>query len=105
MKPVLFSKSDELTQAARTFLERLKKIVKPDEVFLAGVVRQQLRLPVSTMKRYLSELVRYEYIRIKSGSAYRGYEYQISNYEEYDQLKDQIDGQLKAILDKIKSRD
>jgi len=104
MKPVLFSKSDELTQAARTFLERLKTIVKPDEVFGAKAVRQQLRLPVSTMKRYLAELVRYDYLRIKGGSTYRGYEYQISNYEEYDQLKSSIDGQLKAILDKIKNR-
>jgi DNA primase len=104
MKPVLFSKSDELTQAARTFLERLKTMVKPDEVFTAKAVRQRLRLPVSTLKRYLAELVRYDYLRIKSGSAYRGYEYQINNYEEYEQLKSSIDDQLQQILSKIENK-
>ena len=104
MKPVLFSKSDELTQAARTFLENLKTMVKPNEVFTAKAVRQRLRLPVSTLKRYLAELVRYDYVRIKSGSAYRGYEYQINNYEEYEQLKSSIDDQLQQILSKIENK-
>lgn len=103
MKPVLFSKSDELTQAARTFLEKLKTLVKADEVFYARDIRQRLRLPVSTLKRYLSELVRYDYIKIKAGSAYRGYEYQISDYSEYEQLKNSIDEKLKGILEKIKN--
>lgn len=103
MKEVLFSKSDELTKASRTFLERLKSTVKDGEVFSTAEVRKQLRLSSSTVHRYVSELQRNGYIKFKAGNRYRGYEYQITDYKEYESLKNNIDKTLAEILKKIKN--
>ena len=101
MKEVLFSKSDELTKASRNFLEMLKSTTKKGEVFYANALRKRLRVPSSTLKRYLYELVRNGYVKIKGGSKYRGFEYEVTDYEEYAQLMSSIDEKLKQILQKI----
>ncbi|MBK9567167.1 MAG: hypothetical protein IPO37_18955 [Saprospiraceae bacterium] len=56
----------------------------------------------STMKRHMIDLVRNGYIHIKGGSKYKGFEYEIKDYEEYQKLKSNIDGKLNDILAKIK---
>ena len=101
MKEVLFSKSDELTKASRNFLERLKKEVKSGEIFYSNQLRKKLRIPSSTLKRYLIELTRNGYVKIKGGSKYRGFEYEICDYDEYQKLQSSIDDKLKEILSKI----
>ena len=101
MKEALFSKSDELTNASRTFLERLKKEVKSGEIFYANQLRKKLRIPPSTLKRYLIDLSRNGYIKIRGGSKYRGFEYEICDYDEYQQLQSSIDDKLASILKKI----
>jgi hypothetical protein len=101
MKEVLFSKSDELTKATRKFLEMLKKIIKKDETFNTQIIRQKLRMNASNLKRYIFELQRYGYIETQGGNRYRGFEYQIKNYGEYDDLQNSINQQLNAILLKI----
>ena len=63
MKEALFSKSDELTNASRNFLERLKKEVKSGEIFYSNQLRKKLRIPSSTLKRYLIELTRNGYCK------------------------------------------
>ena len=83
MKEALFSKSDELTNASRKFLERLKKEVKAGEIFYSKQLRKKLRIPMSTLKRYLMDLSRNGYLKIKGGSKYRGFEYEVVDYEEY----------------------
>ena len=103
MKEVLFSKSDELTKASRSFLERLKSTVKDGEVFSTAEVRKKLRVSSSTIHRYVTELQRNGYIKFKGGNRYRGYEYQITDYKEYESLKNNIDKTLGEILKKIKS--
>jgi DNA primase len=102
MKHVLFSKSDELSKAARNFLEILKKKTVDEKTFYAGSLRKEMRLTPSTMKRHLIDLVRNGYINIKSGSKHRGFEYEVSDYEEYQKLKSNIDEKLGEILAKIK---
>jgi DNA primase/DNA-binding MarR family transcriptional regulator len=99
LKGVLFAKSDELTKAAREFLELLKLQEAPS--FTAKEIRQKLRLNPSNLKRYLIELERYGYIKGK-GNRYRNYEYHIVSMDEYEQLKSSIDGHLQAILHEIK---
>jgi DNA primase len=99
LKDVLFSKSDELTKAARSFLEQVK--VNGKSNFTAKEIRQQLRINPSNLKRYLIELERYGYIKGK-GNRYRNYEYQIVSMEEYEQLKGSIDRHLQEILTTIK---
>jgi DNA primase len=105
LKDVLFSKSDELTKASRTFLEDLKLLLKEQgkATFNAREIRRQLRLPPTTLKRYLVELQRYGYLKMQGGSRYSRYEYAIADPMEYDQLKSSIDGHLQAVLDKIRS--
>ena len=101
---MLFSKSDELTKAARLFLEKLKALVKDGEVFYTQQIRKGLRISSSTIHRYIRELKINGYLKYKGGNKYRGYEYQIADYQEYDQLKDHIDERLSDILLKIKSK-
>jgi DNA primase len=103
LKGVLFAKSDELTKAAREFLEQLKKMLseQKQETFTAKEIRKILRLAPTTLKRYLSELERYGYIKSK-GSRYVKFEYSIADYEEYNSLKNSIDGHLQNIVEAIK---
>ena len=101
MKEALFSKSDELTKASRIFLERLKTEVKSGELFYANQLRKKLRIPSRTLKRYLIQLTKNGYIKIMGGTKYRGFEYQICDYDEYKKLQKSIDDKLKEILSKI----
>jgi DNA primase len=105
MKDVLFSKSDELTKATREFLEQLKQLSKQtgSDTFNAKVIREQLRMNPGNMKRYLSELVRYGYIKA-NGNRYRkgSYEYTIVKMDEYEALKSAVEQHLQSILQTIK---
>jgi len=102
LKDVLFSKSDELTKAAREFLEMLKAKVKKGDTFYTKKIRKEIRMNASNLKRYMIELQRYDYIKIKNGSRYRGYEYEVTDYGEYEDLKSSIDQRLEEILLRIK---
>ena len=105
LKDVLFSKSDELTKAARSFLEQLKELCAATEnnTFNARAIREQLRMNPGNMKRYLSELVRYGYIKA-GGNRYRkgSYEYSIVNTGEYETLKSSVEQHLQTVLDSIR---
>ena len=103
LKDVLFTKGDELNKAVRDFLEGLKARLKAEkrESFTAKEIRKSLRIAPTTLKRYLGELERYGYIK-GQGNRYRSYEYSITDYEEYSNLKGSIDGQLAAIVARIK---
>ncbi len=105
MQDVLFSKSDELTKATREFLEGLKQLSKQtgSDTFNAKMIREQLRMNPGNLKRYLSELVRYGYIKA-NGNRYRkgSYEYSIVKMDEYEALKSQIEQHLQGILQTIK---
>lgn len=103
MKEVLFSKSDELTKASRKFLERLKGHVKDGQVFYTQEIRKQLRVSSTTVHRYIRELQQNGYIKYKGGNKFKGYEYQIVDYDEYKKLKDDIDQKLEDIISKIES--
>lgn len=102
LKDVLFSKSDELTKAAREFLEMLKSKVNKGDTFYTKKIRKEIRMNASNLKRYMIELQRYDYIKIKNGSRYRGYEYEVTDYGEYEDLKSSIDQRLEEILLSIK---
>ena len=103
LKDVLFNKSDELSMAGREFLEKLKTKVKQGDTFYTKKIRKDMRLHPSNMKRYMIELQRYGHIKIKTGNRYRGYEYEITDYEEYEDLKSSIDQRIENILTSIKA--
>lgn len=104
LKEVLFSKSDELSGACRKFFEQLKAHLKKEskQSFYASEIRRALRLNPSNVKRYIIELTRHGYIKISSGNKHKGFEYLITDYQEYAQLKDTIDQKLEEIITKIK---
>ncbi len=103
LKDVLFSKSDELSQATRIFFEQLKHLLKKEnkESFTSKEIRGQLKINPSNLKRYLIELDRYGFIKA-TGNRYRRYEYTICNYEEYEALKSSIQQHLQTILDNVR---
>jgi hypothetical protein len=102
LKDVLFSKSDELTKSAREFLEMLKRKVKKGDTFYTKKIRKEIRMNASNLKRYMIELQRNDYVKVKNGNRYRGYEYEIMDYGEYEHLKNSIDSRLEEILLNIK---
>ena len=103
LKEVLFTKSDELARATRSFLEYLKAYLREQNKasFTAREVRTAARIAPSTLKRYLVELERYGYLKAV-GNRYRNYEYSITNMEEYEALKKGIDLHLEGILARIR---
>jgi len=106
LKEALFQKSDELTQVARGFLERLKVMLKEQgkTSFHSREIRRQLRLAPTTLKRYLVELERYGYLKVTRPGRQGRYEYSVTDPGEYDALRSAIDKHLQQVLDKINSR-
>lgn len=105
MKEILFSKSDELTGACRKFFEQVKAWLKKEnkQSFHASEIRKMLRINPNNLKRYMIELSRYGFVKITGGSKYKGYEYQVVDPKEYEQLKGDIDKKLESILQAIRS--
>jgi DNA primase catalytic core len=102
MKNVLFSKSDELSKAARDFFEKLKAEIKPGQGFYTKEIRSKFRISSASVKRYMAELQAYGYIKNNGGNRYRGFEYKITDYEEYTRLRQGIENRLDSILQKIR---
>ena len=57
----------------------------------------------SNLKRYLIELERYGYVKGK-GNRYKGYEYSVTDMNEYENLTKSIETDLQAIIQKIKAK-
>ena len=98
------AKADELSGACRTFFERLKHHLQKEgkESFYAKEIRGVLRLNPKTLSRYLFDLQRYNYVKVVGGNKFRGYEYEIISYEEFNILKQNIETALDKILTQIK---
>ncbi len=106
LKTVLLAKSDELTKACRDFLEVLKAHLKKGngQSFYAKELRAKMRINPKTLSRYLYDLQSYGYIKIIGGNKYStGFEYEVINQDEYQNLKDNITNALDKALEDIKS--
>lgn len=106
LKDVLFSKSDELSQATRSFFENLKSYLTEtgQPSFTPQQIRKIFRIEPRTIQRYIRELKQYGFLKAVSGFKHRkGYEYSITDAEEYSQLKSGIDAHLASILAKIRA--
>jgi len=105
LKDVLFSKSDELTQVTRGFLEKLKLHLAENKIesFTAQQIRKVFRVEPRTIQRYIRELKQYGFIKPVSGFVHRkGFEYTITDANEYSQLKSEIDTHLQSIIEQLK---
>jgi DNA primase len=104
LKDVLFSKSDELTKATRSFFEKLKQHLTDNklESFTPQQIRKAFRIEPRTIQRYIRELKQYGLIKPVSGFKHRsGFEYNIIDANEYKQLQSEIDTHLQAIVEKL----
>jgi DNA primase len=105
LKDVLFSKSDELAKATRSFFERLKQYLTDNkqESFTPQQIRKAFRIEPRTIQRYIRELKQYGLIKPVSGFKHRrGVEYNVSDAAEYSQLKSEIDTHLQAIIERLR---
>ena len=102
-KDNLLRKSDELSGKTRNFFESLKELVKQWEVktFYAKDVRKYLRMHPMTLQRHFNELEKRGLMRCVSRSNKPGNEYEISVWDDFEQLKSGMDI-MDTILEKLK---
>jgi DNA primase len=105
LRDVLLAKADELNQALRNFYETLKYHVKASGkgVFYSKEIREKLRMNPMTVNRYTRELENRNFIKRTGGNKKSGFEYEISNWEEYTQLQTNINA-LDEVLNNLKSK-
>lgn len=103
LKEVILTKSDELNDATRKFYEDVRSYLDSNkqESFGTKEIRMALRIPNTTVKRYIKNLVDYEYIKVLKGSRYKGYSYALVSDEEYQNLNDKITASLNEQLSYI----
>ena len=106
LAPVLLRKSDELSGACRSFLERLKSYLKKHEKqsFYSKEIKSELRINYNSLKRYLRNLNQEGYIKVVGGTKSKGFEYEVVSFEEYQELQSQITSVLDEVLNKAKSK-
>ncbi len=99
MKEVLLRKADELSGATRNYFELLKTTLQENKqsTFTNKEARQLLRLPISTVKRYNLELLQSNCIKRNDNQKAKAYHFEITSYEEYNQLQTSI----ATVLDNI----
>jgi DNA primase catalytic core len=105
-KDNLLRKSDELSGKTRNFFESLKELVQQWKVktFYAKDVRKYLRMHPMTLQRHFNELERRGLMRCVSRSNKPGNEYEISVWDDFEQLKSGMDI-MDTILQKLKSEE
>lgn len=103
LKETLLRKSDELSGACRNYFEALKKWLKEEAktAFTNAQARTALRENHSNQKRYMVQLQETGLIHKGKGDNKKGYYYEITSTEEYEQLKTGITGVLDSILQKL----
>ena len=104
LKDILLAKSDELTKACRDFLEQVKDLLLKEKKvsFYKSDIRNAMRINPNTLKKYLQTLSFYGYIKTIGGDKYKqGYEYEITNKEEYTHLKNSVETALDKALQEI----
>jgi len=102
MKQVLLRKSDELTHAARQYLECIKEYLRKDEktVFTTKEIRQVYKLHPSNQKRYMLLLLQAGYIRKAEDKAF-SFAYEVTSNDEYTSLQDRVKHTLDNSLTRL----
>jgi predicted transcriptional regulator len=103
LKEILLRKSDELNGATRNYFEELKEyIIKSNQSsFTSTSVRNHLRIPVSSVKRYHAALMASGLIRKVENRNTKVHYYEIIAQEEYNQLQSSIATALDEALKKV----
>lgn len=103
MKQILLRKSDELNGATRNYFEQLKQSLEQhrQSSFTNTSIRNQLRIPISSVKRYHSSLLAAGLIRKVDNRNTKAHYYEVISKEEYLQLQSSIATALDEALQKI----
>jgi DNA primase len=105
LKDILLAKSDELTKACRDFLEDVKEKLAQEkkQSFFRSDIRSWTRLNPHNINHYLKTLNFYGYIRSIGGNKFKGgFEYEITNKDEYTDLQNALLTALDKALEAIK---
>jgi hypothetical protein len=104
IKEILLRKSDELNKATRTYFEYLKAWLKSEEKqnFVLGEARKALNVSHGSQKRYMSILI--DNYFIKKEKTKEGFIYSVISYEDYKQLKQQVETILDNSLQQLKEK-
>lgn len=105
MKEILLRKADELNGATRNYFEQLKEHLQQTKQssFTNTSIRNQLRIALSTVKRYHLALLAAGYIKKITNQQTKAYHYEIISYEEYQKLQDSITNVLDEITHRLNS--
>jgi DNA primase len=107
VKEVLLKKSDELNGELRGFFELLKSTVRSgnkqdlNATFFAKDIRKTYRMHPMQLTRHLIQLERRGYIKQVSSNRKTGFEYQVTEWEEYSRLQEGVNI-MDTILAKLK---
>ena len=103
IKEVLLRKSDSLTGACRNHLENLKEYLKKQNQvqFTNSEIRRNLRVKETTLRRYNNQLLLENYIKKVQNKTTKSYAYEITNPDEYQDLKAMIDKALQDCITQI----
>ena len=101
----ILRKSDELQNSTRELYEKIKVYLTTHEKksFTSKEIRFSLRIPNSTLTKYMKELIDGQYIRIKSGNRYKGFTYQVTDENEFKQLRETIENTMNEQLSFLES--
>jgi hypothetical protein len=106
LKEILLRKSDELTGACRNYFEKLKLYLlgESQKTFTNREMSNKLRIPLTTVKRHHFDLYNSGYLKIARKDKFKGYEYEIVSYEEYQKLQEGINYVLENSLKNLSER-
>lgn len=105
LKNNLFRRADELSSSARGFYCWLTTFLNEAQVtqFTALDIRKVKRLNPRTLNRYLQELKLFDYVQVIGGNKHReGFIYKLTNLGDQSQIKNKIELDIQATLEKIK---
>jgi DNA primase len=107
VKEVLLKKSDELSGELRDFFENLKHTLNKNgqrqTSFFAKDIRKSYRMHPMQLQRHLINLERRGYLQRINANRKTGFEYEVTEWEEYTALQDGINI-LDTILERLKSK-
>jgi len=103
LKQILLRKSDELNGATRNYFEELKQhLIKSNQSsFTSTSIRNQLRIPISSVKRYHAALMDAGLIKKVESRNTKAYHYEIISKEEYTKLQNSIATALDEALQRL----
>ncbi|RVU90854.1 hypothetical protein EH230_08035 [Flavobacterium columnare] len=103
IKEVLLRKSDTITGASRNHLENVKEYLKTNNQtqFTNSEIRRNLRVKETTLRRYNAILLQENYIRRVQNKKIKSFAFEITNYDEYKELKTHIDSALNKCIELV----